>query len=209
MNNGIGLAEPFGLTDPYGLGVRVGRGIHVEPAENAITFSDFLDQVLDDVQSALDYAGLFPGPGNIADVLNAGISLVQGEWTAAGLSILGAMPAVGQGVTIGKRAKAAVGGGPPPNGGNAKPHGGLTHNGAIDSRIRELQQNPSVSNIRKNQQQVDINGNRVGTNRPDIQYDQGGCHHCVEYDHVGTNSVRHGQAIRQNDPNTKVELNRL
>ena len=108
MNNGIGLADPFGLTDPYGLGVRVGRGIHVEPAENAITFSDFLDQVLDDVQSALDYAGLFPGPGNIADVLNAGISLVQGEWTAAGLSILGAMPG-GQTVTIGKKTVQATG----------------------------------------------------------------------------------------------------
>ena len=26
-------------------------------------------------------------------------------------------------------------------------------------------------NIRKNQTQVDINGNKVGNNRPDIQYD--------------------------------------
>lgn len=36
-----------------------------------------------------------------------------------------------------------------------------------------------------------------------------GATHCVEFDHVNRNSVKHGQVIRQNDPNTKVELNRL
>jgi len=100
-------------------------------------------------------------------------------------------------------------GGPLANGGNAKPHGNGNHNSAIDNRIGELKQDPSVSNIRKNQQQVDVNGNKVGTNRPDIQYDQGGCHHCVEYDHVPRNSTRHGDQIIANDPNVKVELNLL
>jgi hypothetical protein len=66
-----------------------------------------------------------------------------------------------------------------------------------------------VSNIRKNQQQVDVNGNKVGTNRPDVQYDQGGCHTCVEFDTVPRNSKRHGEVIRGNDPKSKVELNQL
>lgn len=95
------------------------------------------------------------------------------------------------------------------NDGIAKKHGNTNHNNAIDNRISQLKQDSGVTNIRKNQQQVDVNGNKVGTNRPDIQYDKGGCHHCVEYDHVNRNSVKHGQVIRQNDPNTKVELNRL
>lgn len=100
-------------------------------------------------------------------------------------------------------------GGPAPNGGNAKPHGNANHNSAIDERVDQLKKDPSVSNIRKNQQQVDVDGNKVGTNRPDIQYDQGGCHHCVEYDHVPRNSTRHGDQVRANDPDAQVELNLL
>ncbi|TBU74089.1 RHS repeat-associated core domain-containing protein [Phytopseudomonas daroniae] len=98
--------------------------------------------------------------------------------------------------------------GPRPNGGNAKPHGNSNHNDAIDSRIDGLRQDPSVSNIRKNQQQVDVDGGKIGTNRADIQYDKG-CHYCVEYDHVPKNSVRHGDRIRANDPGAKTELNLL
>lgn len=62
-------------------------------------------------------------------------------------------------------------GGPLPYGGNSKPHGNANHNSPINNRVGELKQDPSVSNIRKNQQQVDVTGNKVGTNRPDIQYD--------------------------------------
>jgi len=96
-----------------------------------------------------------------------------------------------------------------PNGGIAPKHGGTAHNDAIDQRVRELRSDPSVSNIRKNQQQVDVNGNKVGTNRPDLQYDQGGCHRCVEFDSVPRNSTRHSDVIRANDPKTKIELNEL
>ena len=63
--------------------------------------------------------------------------------------------------------------GPAPNGGNAKPHGGKEHDDAIDDEIAELKKDPTVRNVRKNQQQVDVNGDKVGLNRPDIQYDKG------------------------------------
>lgn len=99
--------------------------------------------------------------------------------------------------------------GPKPNNGVAKKHGNTNHNNAIDNRITELKQDTGVTNIRKNQQQVDVDGNKVGTNRPDIQFDKDGCHNCIEYDHVERNSVKHGEVIRQKDSKAKVELNRL
>lgn len=99
--------------------------------------------------------------------------------------------------------------GPPANGGSARPHGNSNHDSAIDNRIDQLKKDPDVTNIRKNQQQVNVDGEKVGTNRPDIQYDKDGCHYCVEYDHVPQNSTRHGDQIKANDPKAKVELNLL
>jgi RHS repeat-associated protein len=99
--------------------------------------------------------------------------------------------------------------GPAPNNGIARPHGGARHNDAIDQRVEALNADPAVTNVRKNQVQVDVNGNRAGNNRPDVQYDQCGVHHCVEYDTIPGNSARHGDVIRQNDPNAVVELNVL
>lgn len=97
--------------------------------------------------------------------------------------------------------------GPLPNNGNARPHGGDHHNSAIDQRANQLKQDQSVSNIRKNQQQVDVNGNKVGANRPDLQFDQNGCHHCVEFDKIPINSGNHGDVIQANDPNAIFEAN--
>ena len=96
--------------------------------------------------------------------------------------------------------------GPPANGGVAKPHGGTAHDAAIDTEIARLQQDPAVTNIRKNQQQVDINGNKVGTNRPDIQFDKNGRHHCIEFDMNPSNGGRHETVIQKNDPNAQVQL---
>ena len=98
------------------------------------------------------------------------------------------------------------GNGPPPNNGDAAKHGGEEHNGAIDDHIEDLKKDPSVENIRKNQTQVDVNGDSVGNNRPDVQYDKDGCHHCTEFDHDATRSQNHGDIIRGNDPNAKVDL---
>ena len=98
---------------------------------------------------------------------------------------------------------------PAPNNGIARPHGGAAHNKAIDDRVRKLRKDKSVSNIRKNQQQTDVNGNKAGNNRPDLQYDKCGTHHCVEYDTVPANGARHGDVIRSHDSSTSVELNSL
>lgn len=66
-----------------------------------------------------------------------------------------------------------------------------------------------MTDIRKNQQQVDVNGNKVGTNRPDVQYNRDGCHNCVEYDTKPANGARHEQVIRNNDPKTRIEINEV
>lgn len=59
-------------------------------------------------------------------------------------------------------------------------YGGVQHNQAIDEYISDL---PKVAtNIRKNQVQVDVNGNMVGNNRPDIQYNLDGTHYNVEFE---------------------------
>ncbi len=103
----------------------------------------------------------------------------------------------------------AKGNGPQPNGGNAKPHGNENHNNAIDKKVEELKEDSSVTNIRKNQQQVDKDGNKVGTNRPDIQYDKDGCHYCIEYDHAPKNRRNHKTFIEANHPEAIIELNLL
>lgn len=54
--------------------------------------------VLDGVQMALDVAGLAPGVGAIPDLLNAAISVLRGDWVGAGLSIVAAVPVVGDAV---------------------------------------------------------------------------------------------------------------
>jgi flagellar basal body rod protein FlgB len=89
------------------------------------------------------------------------------------------------------------------NGGNAPPHGGTGHNQTLDDHIKILQQTDGVTNIRKNQQQVDANGNRVRTNRPDIQYDQNNVHYNVEFDTSSKGSANHQTRVTANDPNAR------
>ena len=84
------------------------------------------------------------------------------------------------------------------NGGVAKKHGGTGHNRAIGNFIANI--DPRATNIRKNQQQVDVNGNKVGNNRPDIQYDLYGIHYNVEYDTKEKLSVKHQNEIHKYDP---------
>ncbi len=67
-----------------------------------------------------------------------------------------------------------------------------------------LRRNPKVENIRKNQVQVDANGNVVGTNRPDLQWDEDGVHYNYEVDNNPARSSVHAQQIQQNDPNSVV-----
>ncbi len=55
--------------------------------------------------------------------------------------------------------------------------------------------------MRVNQQQVDINGNRVGINRPDLQYTLNGERYYEEYETSSLRAaVEHGPRIMANDP---------
>lgn len=63
------------------------------------------ESVLDGIQLALDAAGLAPGVGAIPDLLNASISAIRGDWAAAGLSVLAAVPVIGDAATAAKFAQ--------------------------------------------------------------------------------------------------------
>ncbi len=63
------------------------------------------EAVLDGIQLALDAAGLAPGVGAIPDLLNASISALRGDWAAAGLSVLAAVPVIGDAATAAKFAQ--------------------------------------------------------------------------------------------------------
>lgn len=94
-----------------------------------------------------------------------------------------------------------------PNRGKAKPHGREKHNDAIDDYINNLPKD--AEGFRKSQVQVEINGNRVGNNRPDVQYDYKGQHHNVELDNNPNSSVKHEKTIHRNDPNSQIEIYQL
>lgn len=66
------------------------------------------ESVLDGIQLALDAAGLAPGVGAIPDLLNASISALKGDWGAAGLSVLAAVPVIGDVATAAKFAQKGV-----------------------------------------------------------------------------------------------------
>lgn len=70
--------------------------------------------------------------------------------------------------------------------------------------IKSIPQN--AKSIRKNQVQVDVNGNKVGNNRPDIQYDYEGKHYVIEIDNRKRTSTMHEKTIRQNDPKCEIKL---
>ena len=61
--------------------------------------------ILDGIQLALDAAGFAPGVGAIPDLLNAGIYALRGNWTDAGLSVLAAVPVIGDAAAGAKIAK--------------------------------------------------------------------------------------------------------
>lgn len=61
-------------------------------------------KVLDGVQIGLDVVGLIPGAGEVADLANAGISALRGDFVGAGISLFAAIPFVGW---LGTGAKAA------------------------------------------------------------------------------------------------------
>jgi len=75
-----------------------------------------------------------------------------------------------------------------------------TQNSFVQSRIRLLKAN-GASDFRVNQQQVDINGRRVGINRPDLQYTVDGERFYEEFETSSLeNALAHEPRIMANDP---------
>lgn len=71
---GYAGGNPIGNVDPSGLGI---------------------DDALNMVQDTLSYMGMLPVFGAAFDIVNAGISLVRGDFVGAGLNLLSAAPGIG------------------------------------------------------------------------------------------------------------------
>lgn len=67
-----------------------------------------VNHVLDGIQLALDAAGFVPGFGAIPDLTNAAISALRGNWTEAGLSVLAAVPIIGDAAAGAKMANRGI-----------------------------------------------------------------------------------------------------
>jgi hypothetical protein len=57
---------------------------------------------LEILHTALDLAGLIPALGAVPDAINAGIYVIQGDWTNAGLSAVAIIPVFGDAATVAK-----------------------------------------------------------------------------------------------------------
>lgn len=66
------------------------------------------EALLDGIQTALDLAGFAPGIGAIPDLLNAAIYAVRGDKLNAGLSLLAAVPGIGDAAAATKIARKGV-----------------------------------------------------------------------------------------------------
>lgn len=75
-----------------------------QPKKNGLD----VDSVLDGIQLALDAAGFVPGFGAIPDLTNAAISALRGDWAGAGMSVLAAVPGIGDAAAAAKIAGKGV-----------------------------------------------------------------------------------------------------
>lgn len=66
------------------------------------------EEILDGIQLVLDAAGFVPGFGAIPDLLNAGISALRGNWNEAGMSLLAALPVIGDAAAAAKLAQKGI-----------------------------------------------------------------------------------------------------
>ena len=62
---------------------------------------------VDALQLLLDLAGMIPGAGAVPDLLNAGISAAKGDYIGAALSVVSAVPGLGDAAGAAKIAKNA------------------------------------------------------------------------------------------------------
>jgi len=84
-----------------------------------------------------------------------------------------------------------------------------TQNAALQAHIDELRAQGAVD-IRVNQQQINVAGQRVGTNRPDLQYTLNGKRYYEEYDTPQSGrGPAHQSRLEANDPNGQVLLHEV
>ena len=90
---------------PY-LEGKVVESVYYQPITYKADFKDVdIQKVLDNIQTALDFAGMFPAFGFVPDLLNAGISACRGNWIDASFSLAAAVPGIGDAATAAKYAK--------------------------------------------------------------------------------------------------------
>lgn len=77
-------------------------------AENEAAQEVTQEEILDGIQCALDIAGFVPVVGAFADILNASISAYRGDWVSAGISLLAAVPGIGDAAGAAKLAQKGV-----------------------------------------------------------------------------------------------------
>lgn len=181
----------------------------------------------DNVKAGNVWGAVFDAGGIVVDVVAAAVPIIPGGVGAvrAGIKAAKAADTVDDVVDAARAADKALDAaktadrvdnatdvakgmknGPKPNGGKAKPHGNADHNDAIDAKIKELaEMGDEVHEVRKNQVQVDFEGNKVGNNRPDVQWNADGVHHNYEVDRTRKNSDRHKKVIEANDPKAAFE----
>jgi RHS repeat-associated protein len=93
---------------------------------------------------------------------------------------------------------------PPANNGEAKQHGSTDHDAKVNEAVDKAKQD-GHTDIRKNQAQVNANGEKVGNNRPDVQStDKDGNRHNTEIDRSEKNGSKHEETIKKNDPSSTV-----
>ncbi len=83
-----------------------------------------------------------------------------------------------------------------------------SQNAQLQRDIKYLEDEMGATNIRVNQQQVTLrNGQRVGTNRPDLQFDYNGRRYHVEYDSPASGrGPGHQSRLIANDPEADIIL---
>ncbi|WP_144370135.1 DUF4112 domain-containing protein [Myxococcus stipitatus] len=106
------------------------------PGSETVTGSD----ILDGIQTGLDVVGFIPVVGEVADLVNAGVSAARGNHLEAGLSLLSLIPVVGD--TVGKGAKYAL---KAADAGAAKKALDGLKGADVEGFFKKIAQNPTVA----------------------------------------------------------------
>jgi hypothetical protein len=137
------------------------------------------------------------GPAAHASGLAAGTSLADQGVATDGVAISAqsaSMQAAATGAPVEARAL-----------GLGRSIGRASHNQALQADIAALPR--GATGIRVNQQQVNAFGERVGINRPDLQYTLSGQRHYVEYEGLANaRGALHEARILANDPGANFIL---